>query len=98
MSHDSLKIIEPSTFEKPACARENPIYFYVDDDDEVDLPAELSNKSYDKAVEICKECFHKVDCAEWGIRYEKWGVWGGLTPLERIRVRRKRGIRVSDSK
>lgn len=48
---------------------------------------------HDKAVkEICEWCPMREPCAEWGLHYETDGYWGGLSPTERRRIRRKRGI------
>ena len=91
------KLVDPATFDNPLCAKISPIHFYVDEDDEIVRP-EVSNKSYDTAIETCKKCSHATDCAEWGIKKEKWGVWGGLTPQERVKIRRRRKISLRDSK
>ena len=40
-----------------------------------------------KAKEICSSCPLKTICAEWGIRYENHGVWGGLSAKERFLMR-----------
>lgn len=44
---------------------------------------------------LCDACPVKADCAEAGV-YEKFGVWGGLSERERRRLRRQRGIRLTD--
>jgi hypothetical protein len=44
------------------------------------------------ARNICNNCIHKIECAEWGIHKERFGVWGGLTAYDRTIIRRKRGI------
>lgn len=98
MTTQNNKIVDPRNFENPLCAKANPILFYVDDEDEIDVKPEFSNKSYDDAIKICRQCSHSTDCAEWGIRNEKWGLWGGLTPQERVKIRRRRKINLRDSK
>jgi WhiB family redox-sensing transcriptional regulator len=43
------------------------------------------------AKEICQDCIIKDDCLEYAIDgKEKFGVWGGLTPKERIQESKKR--------
>jgi len=35
------------------------------------------------------------ECRDWGLRYEEFGVWGGLDPTQRKRVRKEQGIKFS---
>ncbi len=44
------------------------------------------------AKNLCAACPFTAPCAEWAIRRERWGVWGGLTEDERQTIRRQRGI------
>ncbi len=44
------------------------------------------------AKNLCAACPFVAPCAEWAIRRERWGVWGGLTEDERQAIRRARGI------
>jgi len=37
------------------------------------------------------------ECAEWGIRNERFGIWGGLSAVERKRIRRQRGITLREA-
>jgi hypothetical protein len=41
---------------------------------------------------ICSQCSHQTECAEWGIQKEDFGVWGGLSELDRRLIRRKKNI------
>lgn len=36
---------------------------------------------------ICGRCAIASECASWAIRNESWGIWGGLTPAERVQIR-----------
>ncbi len=47
-----------------------------------------------KAKQICKECPVMKECLEWGLAHESYGIWGGTSPRERMRIRKKRGIEV----
>jgi WhiB family transcriptional regulator, redox-sensing transcriptional regulator len=47
-----------------------------------------------KAKAICKECPVMQACLEWGIAHESFGIWGGTSPRERMKIRRKLGIEV----
>src|SRR5690606_27458602 len=47
-----------------------------------------------KAKSICAECEVKQQCLDYAIEMgEKFGIWGGLSELERSRERRARAIR-----
>jgi WhiB family redox-sensing transcriptional regulator len=45
-----------------------------------------------KAKSLCKECPVMQECLEWGVLHESHGIWGGASPRERMRIRKKRGI------
>lgn len=82
------KLKKPWDFEDPLCAEVGTDVFFARD-----LEEEKGNRkgyeNYKEAREICKRCEHIVECAEWGIKYEQYGMWGGLTPAERSKIRRK---------
>jgi hypothetical protein len=42
------------------------------------------------ALEICKSCPVQIQCAEYGIKHESEGIWGGLTSTTRAKIRSKR--------
>ncbi len=44
------------------------------------------------AKNVCASCPFTDPCAEWAIRRERWGVWGGTTEDERQAIRRRCGI------
>ena len=44
------------------------------------------------AVETCRSCPVQAECRDYGLRYEREGIWGGLTPREREATRRAMGI------
>jgi len=46
------------------------------------------------AKKFCMECPVLDKCAEWGILHERYGVWGGLSPRDRMAIRKQRGITV----
>lgn len=43
----------------------------------------------EKAKAVCTGCRVRLSCREWGLE-ERYGIWGGLTLLERRRLRRSR--------
>ena len=78
---------KPWEFEDPLCAEVGTEVFFAREPDEV--VSRKSQENYKEARKICQGCEHIVECAEWGIKYEKYGMWGGLTPAERSQMRRK---------
>lgn len=44
------------------------------------------------ALEACKSCPVQLQCAEYGIKYESEGIWGGLTSSTRSKIRAKRQV------
>ena len=45
---------------------------------------------------MCVECPVMLQCLEWALVHERYGVWGGTTPSQRQRERRRRGWVVND--
>lgn len=43
---------------------------------------------------ICAQCPVRRECLDWGLRHEKFGVWGGESADARERMRARRGIRL----
>ena len=41
---------------------------------------------------ICANCPVKVECAEFAIKHERFGFWGGLTAMERNSIRHMKNI------
>lgn len=90
MSDDLQK---PWTFEQPICREIGGFMFYMSDEDDPEaLDSNVRNTQ--EAKKICLKCEHVVECAEWGIHHEKFGVWGGLSPYELIAIRRRRNITI----
>ena len=51
----------------------------------------LSRRDLSEARRVCAECPVRAECLEWAIeRGERYGVWGGLTAVERAKERRRR--------
>ena len=82
----------PWEFEEPLCAEVGVEIFYTDDKDEKKVE---SMSTYAMANSICKKCPHKNECAEWAIKHELFGFWGGLSPKERTNLRRDKRMQVS---
>jgi hypothetical protein len=48
------------------------------------------------AKKVCQNCIHLLECGEWGINKERFGLWGGFTPQERKLIRRTRNILIEE--
>lgn len=57
-------------------------------------PGVATGYAVDWAIQICKSCPLQQPCAEWGIKHELHGIWGGLTHTDRMKIRRERGITI----
>lgn len=79
---------EPRHYEAPLCAQTG--------NGDAWFPESGTGTTYEtlQARSICRQCIHQSECAEWGINYEKYGIWGGLIPTERRAIRKLRGIRL----
>lgn len=74
----------PWDFEDPRCKGIDTEVYYPP---EAEHPREIQ-----RILSICGNCEHQVECAEWGIKNERYGIWGGLTQKQRTRLRASRGI------
>lgn len=66
----------PDWLDNAQCKKYNIDFWYPP------LDADVPDKYYKIAREVCKTCPVWKPCLETGLT-EKWGMWGGLTPLER---------------
>ena len=85
---------EPHEFEVPLCAQVGGDLFFPDQENE----GKLVRINIAAAKSICRKCQHITECAEWGIRKEQHGIWGGLTGHERRQIRKQRNIRLEEDK
>ena len=82
----------PWEFEEPLCSEVGVEMFYTDDKDDMRVD---SMSTYAMASSICRKCVHIGECAEWAIKNELFGFWGGLTPKDRTNIRRLKRIYVN---
>ena len=47
-----------------------------------------------RALALCKNCTVKSACLERGLKHEEFGIWGGTTAEQRVKIRTERGITV----
>lgn len=81
---------EPRFFENPGCAEVGGDLWFPEKEDG------LNTIEQGMAKAICRRCPHQSECAEWGIKYEGHGIWGGLVPRERLAIRNSRGIQLKE--
>lgn len=75
----------PWKYENPLCSQVGLDFYYPEIED-----GNTNNTRI--AMNICRRCPHLTECAEWGIRRERFGIWGGLTATQRKIIRRRKGI------
>jgi hypothetical protein len=77
----------PPTWHHAACRGEDPELWFPISMDKLDL-----NSDGETAVDICRRCPHTAECVTFAAETNTPdGIWGGLTPKQRIPVRpRKR--------
>lgn len=63
-----------------------PDAFYPDHSEE-------GSREWRWAVDTCKQCPIQQQCAEYGIKWEMYGIWGGLSPRQRMALRSRRAGR-----
>jgi WhiB family transcriptional regulator, redox-sensing transcriptional regulator len=78
---------EPRFFEDPACATVGGDFWFPEKHDGTSNSTEML-----LAISICKQCTHQVECAEWGINKERFGIWGGVTERQRRIIRQQKNI------
>ena len=72
---------QPWQYERPACRNLEP-----------DLFVEETRDNLPIAINICRQCEHQTECAEYGINVMVIGVWGGLTSQQRADIAKRQGI------
>ena len=88
---------DPREYEAPQCAYVDGNIFYPKDADEPDYVRLEAERQQKLAKEICGTCIHRIECAEWGISKEIYGVWGGMTERERRKIRKGSGLKDKDT-
>lgn len=85
-----MPLTSPWEFENPSCASIGVELFYRNEFNDDGTLSNTSVIELNQVKEVCRSCPCLDECAEWGISKERWGIWGGLTPKERERIRRRR--------
>lgn len=82
-------MLPPWEFIDPPCKEVGVEAFY---------PDMYDNKGYNPFAlrtlkTLCASCPFKIDCFEWAVKHEAYGVWGGTTERERRIYRQNHNIR-----
>jgi WhiB family redox-sensing transcriptional regulator len=75
---------DPGLYENPACASVGGDFWFPE--------KETDARDTALAKSICGGCLHRTECAEWGIRNERFGIWGGLSQTARTKIRIEKNI------
>lgn len=76
-------------FEQAACIGIDTSIFYPDKDI-------FTREEENMFRRMCTDCPVMMACLEWGLAHERYGIWGGTTPIQRRSIRRKIGWDVVD--
>lgn len=70
-----------------------PLIFDTDTGDEIIDDGQGvgdTTEFYEAARDVCRSCPVRGECLDYALRAkERFGMWGGLTPIERLRIERK---------
>lgn len=73
------------------CSEYHPEIFYPEIKNQID-----SQEAAYVARVVCKDCPLKMECLEWALHHEKYGIWGGTTDTQRKELRVKMKIAYCD--
>lgn len=91
MIHELPIFPEAEWREHAACLPYPAILFFGQDDNET--PAERRARE-DQAKIVCETCGVRMECLEYALETkEQYGIWGGLTEIERKAYQRAQGRR-----
>lgn len=88
-----LSILEQDWPDEAACGQvKDPDLFHGPDIE----PREPLNRQFEReyaAKQVCAGCPVRAECLAWALATgEPYGVWGGLDPRERQKLRRRRAV------
>ncbi len=73
-------------FSQARCREVGTEFFFTEENNETNISVYALGKT------ICSGCSVRQQCLEWAVRHEAHGLWGGMTPRERMLIRKKRNI------
>lgn len=88
----------PWEYEDPSCASVGGNFWFPERDaDNLGLTV-INFQSEEARIAriVCGSCTHKIECQQWGLKHEKYGIWGALTEGEREPIRKRLNIIVEE--
>lgn len=82
---------EPIKYEAPLCASVGGDFWFPEK-----VKGGCNSTELQMAKSICRQCSHQIECAEWGIQNEDFGVWGGLGELDRKLIKSKKNKKLKE--
>lgn len=80
--------------EDAACTNKRPEMFFTDHGpDAITKPSAKVKAQWDRAKRVCRDCPVMLQCARDNLG-ETEGVWGGLSPADRVPLRAQRSVSV----
>lgn len=76
----------PDWHKQAECQHHDPNMWFPTDD-------RFEQENVARAKTICRSCPVINECAEWGVRHENYGIWGGMTANELDAERKRRGVK-----
>jgi hypothetical protein len=77
-----------------ACANMDTELFYYNEEE--GSRTESAKNRFKQLAVLCEGCSFKEACLRYAIKYELHGYWAGTTPEQRINMRKKLGIHVTN--
>ena len=89
---------EPWEYEDPSCASVGGDFWFPDFDrfSTSIIKTEEKKAEIKVAKSICNGCVHKIECQQWGLKHERYGIWGGLSEKERFSIRKRLNITIEE--
>jgi WhiB family redox-sensing transcriptional regulator len=87
LSLSELRFPDFSSKGTAPCAETDPEAFFPD------RGGTISLREIRIAKAICNSCPYKSECLEWALENRETGIWGGLTEMDRRRIRRERKVK-----
>lgn len=81
-------------FSNPACKGQDPsMWFVILPRDAKAQQRKEAHLNSQKALVICSSCDNQLECLEYAIKAEPFGIWGGTTEAERMYIRKMLNIK-----
>jgi hypothetical protein len=88
----------PWEYESPSCASVGGEFWFPEKDASGAGYTALNYQSVEVQIakSFCNSCLHKEECRQWGLKHERYGIWGGLGERERSLARTRLNIIVEE--